>query len=247
MAKKPANLIYGVDENPPLGTTVLLGLQHAFAMSIVLIFPVVLLEQTGGDLGQAQRLIDLSLIAMGVATILQSLRKGPLGSGYLCPQIIGPAYLSASILAVKAGGLPMLAGMTIIGGLCGTLLSRFMRQLRPLFPAEVTGTVVAMVGLELVPLSATKFLGIEMSGHRIEPFTVSVASITLLTMVGLSVWGRQTLRLYCALIGIGCSPGRDRKRAVSIDDGARRPLGDLSSRSAHETQTWKFAMESDFG
>ena len=117
----------------------------------------------------------------------------------------------------------MLAGMTIIGGLCGTLLSRFMRQLRPLFPAEVTGTVVAMVGLELVPLSASKFLGIEMSGHRIEPFTVSVASITLLTMVGLSVWGRQTLRLYCALIGVGCPPGRDRLRAVSIDDGARRP------------------------
>ena len=203
MAKKPPNLIYGVDDNPPFGTSMLLGLQHVFTPSIVLIFPVVMLEQTGGDLGQAQRLIDMSMVAMGVATILQSLRKGPLGSGYLCPQIIGPAYLSASILAVKAGGLPMLAGMTVLSGLCGTVLSRLMRHLRPLFPAEVTGTVVAIVGLELVPLTVSKFLGVEASGSRIEPLTVSIASITLLTMMSLSVWGRQKLRLYCALIGVG--------------------------------------------
>jgi xanthine/uracil permease len=37
MAKKPPNLIYSVDENPPTWTTVLLSLQHIFALSTVLI------------------------------------------------------------------------------------------------------------------------------------------------------------------------------------------------------------------
>ena len=30
MARKPTNLIYGVDDKPPLATTLLLGFQHIF-------------------------------------------------------------------------------------------------------------------------------------------------------------------------------------------------------------------------
>jgi hypothetical protein len=39
MPQKPPNLIYAVDDNPPLGATLLLGLQHIFTltMSFVLI------------------------------------------------------------------------------------------------------------------------------------------------------------------------------------------------------------------
>ena len=59
----------------------------------------------------------MAMIATGVATILQELNKGPIGSGYLCPLVNGPAFLSASILACKAGGLSMVFGMTFIGGL----------------------------------------------------------------------------------------------------------------------------------
>ena len=38
MAKKPANLLYGVDEKPPLGTAVLLGMQHMFVISVGWVF-----------------------------------------------------------------------------------------------------------------------------------------------------------------------------------------------------------------
>jgi xanthine/uracil permease len=42
MAKKPAGLIYGVDEKPPLSTLLLLGLQHVSVMSVGWIFVVVI-------------------------------------------------------------------------------------------------------------------------------------------------------------------------------------------------------------
>ncbi|HWP60391.1 MAG TPA: solute carrier family 23 protein [Candidatus Acidoferrales bacterium] len=203
MAKKPANLIYGVDEAPPLGATLLLGFQHIFVLTISFVLILVLVREGGGSAEDAERLIKVSMISMGVATILQGLRLGPVGSGYLCPQLIGPAYLSASLLAVKSGGLSMVAGMTMVGGFFGALLSRAMRWLRPIFPAEVTGTVVAMVALELVPLSVSKFLGFEGPNPSIQSSSVVVASVTLASMVALSVWGQAKLRLYCVLIGTG--------------------------------------------
>ena len=153
MAKKPANLIYGLDESPSLATTLLLGLQHILALSSAFVYPVILLQETGILPEQAERMIHASMIVMGIATILQTLRYGRIGSGYLCPEQVGPAYLPVSILAVKTGGLPLLAGMTLVSGLFGVVLSRLMGRLRPFFPAEVTGTIVTMVGLALIPVA----------------------------------------------------------------------------------------------
>jgi len=202
VAKKPANLIYGLDESPSLGTTLLLGLQHVLALSSAFVFPVILLQETGILPEQAERMIYTSMIVMGIATILQTLQYRGLGSGYLCPERLSPAYIPASILAVKTGGLPLLAGMTLASGLLGVVLSRLMNRLRPFFPAEVTGTIVMMVGLALTPVAVSRFLG-EESRAVIDPLSVSIASITFLVMAGVTVWGSPNVRLHGVLIGVG--------------------------------------------
>jgi xanthine permease XanP len=202
VAKKPANLIYGLDESPSLATTLLLGLQHILALSSAFVYPVILVQETGMLAAQAERMIHTSMIVMGIATILQTLRYGRIGSGYLCPEQVGPAYLPVSILAVKTGGLPLLAGMTLVSGLFGVVLSRLMGRLRPFFPAEVTGTIVTMVGLALIPVAIPRFLGIAKSHVVIDPLSVSIASVTFFVMVGVTVWGSSTLRLYAVLIGV---------------------------------------------
>jgi len=202
VAKKPADLIYGLDESPSLGTTLLLGLQHVLALSSAFVFPVILLQETGILPEQAERMIYTSMIVMGIATILQTLQYRGLGSGYLCPERLSPAYIPASILAVKTGGLPLLAGMTLASGLLGVMLSRLMNRLRPFFPAEVTGTIVMMVGLALTPVAVSRFLG-EESRAVIDPLSVSIASITFLVMAGVTVWGSPNVRLHGVLIGVG--------------------------------------------
>ena len=121
---KPSNLIYGVDEKPPIVSTFLLGLQHTFVMSSTLILPVVIVSEIGGTLNQVQSVVSYSMIAAGLATILQSLKRGPVGSGYLCPHLVGPSYLSASIQAAWLGGLPLLFGMTIVAGFFEALFAR---------------------------------------------------------------------------------------------------------------------------
>jgi len=105
MAKKPTNLIYGVDDRPPLLSTFMLGLQHVFIFFISIIFPVLIIRQLGDSITPetARSFISMSMVAGGVTTILQAFKKGPVGSGYLCPSLCGPSsFLLRSFLLLRA-------------------------------------------------------------------------------------------------------------------------------------------------
>jgi len=202
MAKKPAGLIYGVDDKPPLIATVLLGIQHVFVMTSGWIIVVVIVTTIGGTQEEVANVLRMSMIASGIATILQSLPNGPVGSGYFCPISSGPAYISASILAGKLGGLRLVFFMTLISGLFEALLAQIVPRLRPLFPPEVTGLVVMMVGVELVAVGCTRFLGFQEGGAGLQGTVTTVAIVTLASMIGPTVWGKGKLKLYPVLVGL---------------------------------------------
>ena len=82
MTAKPSNLLYGVDDHPPLWATLLLGLQHVGIFAISLILPVVVIKQAGLGLEQATRLVSISMIAAGIGVVVQARRLGPMGSGW---------------------------------------------------------------------------------------------------------------------------------------------------------------------
>jgi NCS2 family nucleobase:cation symporter-2 len=53
MPKKPPELVYGVEDKPPLVTCLLLGLQHIFIITISLLYLVVIVRAIGGTPEQA--------------------------------------------------------------------------------------------------------------------------------------------------------------------------------------------------
>jgi len=199
---KPATLIYDVDENPGIGPLIILGIQHIFVLTIAFVFPIIIIDAIGGKSDDARHLISMAMLVTGAATILQGLNRGPVGSGYLCPLVNGPAFLSASILAGKVGGLSLIFGMTFIGGLFETLFSRVAARMRAVFPAEVTGTIVTMVGIEVIPFGVKRFFGLDATHPEFDPTSTVVAMITLAAMMGFTVWGKGKLRLYSVLIGM---------------------------------------------
>jgi xanthine permease XanP len=202
MAKKPAGLTYGVDDRPPLTASALLGLQHVFVMTAGWVIVVVIVTTIGGTQEEIANVLRMSMIASGIATVLQSLPNSPIGSGYFCPISGGPAYISASILAGKVGGLRSVFAMTVISGLFEGLLARVVPRLRPLFPPEVTGLVVTMVGVELVAVSCPRFLGFQGGGAGAQASATTVAIVTLAAMIGPTVWGKGKLKLYPVLLGL---------------------------------------------
>jgi NCS2 family nucleobase:cation symporter-2 len=205
MAKKPAGLIYGVDDKPPLAISALLGLQHVVVMTAGWIMVVVIVTTIGGTPIQVENVLRMSMIASGIATILQSLANSTVGSGYFCPISSGPAYISASMVAGKIGGLPLISAMTMASGIFEGLLSRVLPRLRPLFPPEVTGLVVTMVGVELITLGCPRFLGFQ-DGSGPDGISSAIGVLTLSAMIAPTIWGKGKLKLYPLLIGlaVGC-------------------------------------------
>lgn len=204
---KPSNLIYGLEDKPSLTVGTLLGLQHVTIIAISFILPVLLVRETGGTPMEATFMISMSMLAGAVAVIVQGLKRGPVGSGYLCPAVCGPSFLSASMLAAHTGGLSLVMGMTLFAGMFEALLSRVLHKLRFLFPAEVTGVIVSMVGITIISLAGKNFLGLEAGGGSVHLPSLAVAGFTLMVMVGLNVWSKGQLKLFCVLVGMSAGYG----------------------------------------
>jgi NCS2 family nucleobase:cation symporter-2 len=201
MASKPRDLIYGLEDKPPLADLLILGCQHIFLMSSTLVLPIVLVTEIGGTFDEVRSVIALTMIACGVGTIVQSLRCRFIGSGFVCPNLCGPNFFTASLEAAWVGGLPLLRGMTIVSGIAEAVFARFVQRLAFLFPPEITGLVVLMVAQGLITLGVSKFLGITFEGEPIQRDSVLIASASLLIMIGVNIWGRGNLRLYSVFLG----------------------------------------------
>jgi len=199
--KRPKNYAYWLDEVPPLGITLFSGLQHIGLVCSFLPIPLAVAREAGLADARVVDVISVSMLVLGVTAILQVLRRGPVGSGLLAPSCFSGAYLGPSLLAVNAGGLPLVLGMTMFGGVVEVGLSRVLRYLRPYLPPEIAGFVVLLVGVTVGGLGVRYELGIAPAapaGAR----ELAVSAVTLGLMVGLNIWGRGAPRLFCALLGI---------------------------------------------
>jgi xanthine permease XanP len=201
MEEKPAHIIYGVNDIPPLRTTLVLAMQHAVLALVFIVYPLMLVTESGGTLNDAERIVTASILAVAAGTFLQCFGKKGLGCGYLAVHITGPIYLPVTIQAARMGGLGLAFGMLLCAGMFSMLFSRFVKRFRSLFPSEVCGVAVAMLGITMAGPAATKFLGIH--GHsEVDLRSAAVAFITLSLMVTLSIWPRGHIRLYSLLIGL---------------------------------------------
>ena len=91
-------LLYGLDDKPRIGPTLLAALQHVLASFVGIITPTLII---GGVLGLGSEipyLISMALLVSGVGTFIQAKTFGPIGSGMVALQGTSFAFLS-SILA----------------------------------------------------------------------------------------------------------------------------------------------------
>src|SRR5210317_609324 len=103
MAKKYE---YGMNDLLPAGHLIMSAVQHLMMMSLTLSFPIIFTSQFSGDPDFGPSLISFSMIAAGLGSIIQSVGLPFIGSGYLCPNVCGPSYLSLTLQAAWIGGLP---------------------------------------------------------------------------------------------------------------------------------------------
>jgi NCS2 family nucleobase:cation symporter-2 len=198
--KKPANIIYGLDESPPVMVTIMTGLQQVGVVSINLVYPLLVFRAIGAPIELVTSLLSIGMFVLGGTTFLQSSRVGAVGSGFMCPMTFSVTYLSPSLLAAKMGGLPLVFGMTIFAGILETALAPLLNRLRAIFPPEVSGLVIFVIGLSGGIAGLRTLLGSNAAPVLTTEWIVG--AITLGTMIALNVWGKGAARMFCTLIGL---------------------------------------------
>jgi xanthine permease XanP len=187
---------------PPIARLIPLGFQFTVYISVTLVYIVLIAREGGVRDSVTASAISMGMIAIGIATILQSLWKGPVGSGYFAAPVFSAVYLGPSVLAVKAGGLPAVFAMTIFAGAVEVLMSVLLRRLKPVFPPAVSGFIVLVIGIELGLVALDNFLDIKGLGKPLYSSNLAAGVVTLAIIMGFSVWLKGIMRLLCSLFGI---------------------------------------------
>src|SRR5262245_34958899 len=200
--RKPTGLIYRREDLPPLRTTVVLGLQHAAESASKVTLPAAVLLAVGANASAMETLIAATLIASGLCCLLVAGNRKPFGFGHLAPAAIMSSFVAPALMAAQAGGLPMVAGMTLITGGFVVALSHLLHRWRFLFPPEVVGLIAFMVGASQATLAVSRFLGLNRANQSPDPNHLVIASFTLAVLAGLTVWGKGPFRLFSSIITV---------------------------------------------
>jgi xanthine permease XanP len=198
---RPPGLLFSVDENPPLPILVVSAIQHVAVLAITLIFPLILAHEAGFVGDRLINFVSLSMLTMGLATILLCVRSRFVGSGYLCPAGFSSVYVGPSLFALRHGGIELVFGMTAIAGLLQVGIAPLLRRLRALLPTEIAGLVIAIMGLSLAVYGFRLIFGIT-EHQEINVSHLAIGTVTLLTMIVLNIWTKGYTKLFCVLIGI---------------------------------------------
>lgn len=157
---RKADLVYQLNDRPPLPQTLFAALQHLLAMFVAVITPsLIICQSLGVPADQTNTIISMSLFASGVSSFIQIRTFGPIGSGLLSIQGTSFNFLGPIIgagLALKAGGasietmMAAIFGTILVASFAEILLSRVLQFAQRVITPLVSGIVVTLIGLTLV-------------------------------------------------------------------------------------------------
>ncbi|WP_166351627.1 uracil-xanthine permease family protein [Phytoactinopolyspora limicola] len=149
---RSVEVLYGVDEMPPLRKAIPLGLQHVLVMvASNVTIPVILAGAIGATTGETTFLVQVALLVAGITTLLQTIGVGPVGARLPVVQGTSFGFLVVAIPLAQEYGIAAIFGGAIFAGGVQLLLGLCLRWLKSLFPPLVSGIVVLVIGIGLLP------------------------------------------------------------------------------------------------
>jgi OHCU decarboxylase len=210
--------VHPVDEVLPPQKLAIYGLQHVMAFYAgAVIVPILLAGAIGLSNDQLIHLINADLFTCGIASILQSV--GVWKIGVRLPLLQGVTFTAVTpmiIIGLDRGkgtsGLVYIYGAVIVAGLFTLLIAPFFSQLVRFFPPVVTGTVITIIGVTLIPVAAFDAGGgqfaffnptkVPANLHFGSYTNLSLALFTVLVILALTRFARGFLQTVAVLAGL---------------------------------------------
>jgi OHCU decarboxylase len=197
-----------VDEVLPVGKLAVYGFQHVLAFYAgAVIVPILLAGAIGLSDLELVHLINADLFTCGIASIIQA--AGIWKIGVRLPLLQGVTFTAVSpmiAIGLAAGGgtdgLLVIYGAVIVAGLATFLIAPFFGRLIRFFPPVVTGSVILIIGLALLPVAATDAVGGGSDPQPGNPRYLAYALGTLALIIAIQRFFRGFLATVAVLIGL---------------------------------------------
>ena len=199
--------VHPVDQLLPPGRMAAVALQHVASMYAGVVAPPLVIGAAAGlTATQLTTLLAANLFIAGIATLLQTVGFWKVGSRL--PFVNGVSFATVSpILAVVAAehgaALPLIFGSTIVAGLCCFLLAPVFCRLVRFFPPVVSGTVITLIGVSLLPVAGNWAQGGDAQAAAYgAPVNLALAGLTLLVVLLFNRFLTGFLQRISILLGL---------------------------------------------
>ncbi|MBQ1104792.1 nucleobase:cation symporter-2 family protein [Streptomyces sp. 404i] len=201
--------VHPVDEKLPPARLVPAALQHIAAMYAGVVTPPLIIGQAVGlDTAGMTRLIAASLLIAGLATILQTVGLGRFAGNRLPFVNAASSAGIAPMLAIaetSAPGhqLPAIYGAVLVAGVFCLAVGPFFGRLLRFFPPLVTGVVITLIGVTLMPVPVAWAQGGDATAADFGAMKyLALAAFTLVVILLIQRFGRGFLKQVALLMGM---------------------------------------------
>ena len=218
--EKSKELIYGLNDRPPIRETIFAALQHLLAIFVAIITPPLIISSAlKFDLDTTGFLVSMSLFVSGMATFIQCRRFGPIGAGLLCIQGTSFSFISpiigAGLLGMVNGKMNVEMGLSYIFGAClvasvvEMVVSRLLPYTRKIITPLVSGIVVSLIGMCLIKTGINSCGGGQAAVDAGTFGSLQNLGLALLVLISIIFFNRSNnrfLRMGSIVLGllIGC-------------------------------------------
>lgn len=180
-----------------------LGLQHVLAMYAgAVLVPLIV----GGALGlsgeELTYLVSIDIFMCGIATLLQVWKSKFCGIGL--PVVLGCTFTAVGPMIAIGGqyGISAIYGSIIASGLFVVIIAKYFGKLVKFFPPVVTGSVVTIIGVTLIPVAMNNMAGGQGSTDFASLSNIGLAFGTLILIIAFYKFFHGFIRSIAILLGL---------------------------------------------
>lgn len=180
-----------------------LGFQHVLAMYAgAILVPLIVGEALGLTVEQLTYLVAIDIFMCGIATLFQVMNNRFFGIGL--PVVLGCTFTAVAPMIAIGGqyGITAIYGAIIVSGIFVVLISGFFGKLVRFFPPVVTGSVVTIIGITLIPVAINNLGGGQGASDFGSLANISLGFGTLLFIILMYRFTTGFLRSISILIGL---------------------------------------------
>ena len=195
------DLRYQPDERPPGGFVLGCGAQLVvLGITGLVAFPTIVVRAAGETEAYLSWAVFCTVAVSGVATVLQALRIGRIGAGYILTTGPAAAFIGICVTALAEGGPGVLAVLVIVSSLLPLAISARLSLFRRFLTPTIVGTVNMLIPATVLPVVFGRLTDVPEGVPG--PAAPLTAAATVLVISVIHLKAAPRLRLWAPLLGV---------------------------------------------